>query len=101
MSNLNVLQTIELERSLWRPINGPVQDCPLAVCDGRTYSESSLVETDQVRRWHAGQTQYALFDPNMVWYYLSDQTDDEVLLFKNFDSMDGVTKCTQSFARET
>lgn len=33
---------------------------------------------------------FGLYRPGYKWYYLRDQTKDEVSLFKNFDSDDGV-----------
>ncbi|KAK2740664.1 hypothetical protein FQN57_006034 [Myotisia sp. PD_48] len=78
--------------NIWRPIRGPVQQWPLAVCDGNTVHPHNLIETDHVRRQYAGCTLYALKDPGMKWYYMKNQRDDEVLLFKNFDSNENVTK---------
>ncbi len=83
----------EQQSSVWKPINGPVQEWPLAVCDGSTVQPENLIETDHVRRQYAGVTLYALKDSGMQWYYMRYQKDDEVLLFKNFDSLPGVVPC--------
>lgn len=79
--------------SIWRPIDGPVKQWPLAVCDGSTVQTEKMIATDHVRRQYAGCTLYALSDPGMKWYYMKDQMDNEVLLFKNFDSRPNVAKC--------
>ncbi|KAL4912494.1 hypothetical protein BDW62DRAFT_194505 [Aspergillus aurantiobrunneus] len=40
--------------SIWRPINGPVKDRPLAVCDGRSVNPSKLLEADIIRENYTG-----------------------------------------------
>ncbi|CAG8316643.1 unnamed protein product [Penicillium nalgiovense] len=82
--------------SMWRPINGPVEDQPIAVCDGRTVDTSKLVETDMTRGDYTGTLLYPLYDPSNIrkWYYLSRQGAEDVLLFKSFDSEKGSVKHT-------
>ena len=72
--------------SVWRPLIDSVEDWPLAVCDGQTVNGSDLVETDHVRRQYSGSTLYLMRNPNQRFYYMSKQSKDEVLIFKNFDS---------------
>jgi hypothetical protein len=76
--------------SVWRPINHPVEDMPLAVCDGSTVRQGDLVETDHVRSSYIGSTMYLIDDERHRWHYVSKQTPDEVLVFKNFDSASDV-----------
>ncbi|CAI7587580.1 unnamed protein product [Penicillium discolor] len=80
--------------NMWRPINGPVEDQPLAVCDGRTVDTSKLVETDMTRGDYTGTLIYPLYEPGNIrqWYYLSRQGVEDVLLFKSFDSKTGSVK---------
>ncbi|KAF4237414.1 hypothetical protein CNMCM8980_005508 [Aspergillus fumigatiaffinis] len=78
--------------NLWRPINGPVENHPLAVCDGSSYDPSKLLEADIIRETYTGHMMYALYDPGMAWYYMGRQRDDEVVIFKSYDSKDGVAK---------
>ncbi|KAJ5160565.1 uncharacterized protein N7482_007569 [Penicillium canariense] len=78
--------------NLWRPINGPVESFPLALCDGRTISPDARVEADRIRRKYTGGTTFVLEEPGQTWYYLSQQQNNEVAMFKNFDSDDDVTK---------
>ncbi|KAH9985174.1 hypothetical protein F4779DRAFT_632510 [Xylariaceae sp. FL0662B] len=75
--------------NVWRPI-GQVREWPLALCDGRTVDDSDLVECDHIRRHYTGSTMYLLERPRHRWYYLSNQTPDEVIIFKNFDSSENV-----------
>jgi len=72
--------------NVWRPINHAVQDCPLAFCDGSTVDSADLIETDHIRRHYTGSNLYAMFNPKTHWHYLSNQTPDEVVFMKMFDS---------------
>ena len=79
---------------MWRPINGPVEDHPIALCDGRTVDTSKLVETDMIRGDYTGTLLYPLYEPRNTcrWYYLSTQGVEDVLLFKSFDSKEDSVK---------
>ncbi|KAK9561570.1 hypothetical protein V6000_004464 [Aspergillus fumigatus] len=80
--------------NIWRPINGPVEESPIAVCDGRSVDTSRLIGVDITRGRYTGTVQYALYDSTKPfhWYYMSRQSDEDVLLFKSFDSRDGSVK---------
>ncbi|KAF9890655.1 hypothetical protein FE257_005786 [Aspergillus nanangensis] len=82
--------------NIWRPINGPVQDRPLAVCDARTVNKGNMVEVDILRDNYVGHIMYPLYDPGMTWYYMSGQDNTELLIFKSFDTAEGVAKCTDA-----
>lgn len=80
--------------NLWRPIIGPVQDVPLAVCDARSTAEGDFVPTD-IHHFgeddlehprHSGEIYSVRYNPGHRWYYASDMRPDEVLLLKNWDS---------------
>lgn len=76
--------------SIWRPLCGPVEESPLAVCDARTLQDKDLVPMDMVYPHHIGENYQVKFNENQRWYYRSAMTDDECILIKNFDSkMDG------------
>ena len=80
--------------NLWRPIVGPVQDNPLALCGAQSVSPRDLVETDihhfgeddLARPRHSGQIYSVRHDPAHRWFYISDMRPDEVLLLKCYDS---------------
>lgn len=87
--------------NVWRPIVGPVQDHPLAICDARSttlddflptqiehYAESDL-ETPSL----VGQIYSFQHNPNHRWYYISDMQPDEVMLLKCFDSASDGRAC--------
>jgi len=72
--------------NLWRPIRGPVQDAPLAVCDALSVAPGDLVPSDLVYPHRTGETYSVTYSPAHRWYYLSAMTPDEALLIKCFDS---------------
>jgi len=46
--------------SIWRPINGPVKDWPLAVADAKTVLPSDLIEVDRIRASYHGPMYFLL-----------------------------------------
>lgn len=53
----------------------------------------NLVETDRIRRKYTGRTMFVMHEPSMEWHYVSEQSNDEVLVFRSFDSQEDVTGC--------
>ncbi|KAL2827757.1 hypothetical protein BDW59DRAFT_54564 [Aspergillus cavernicola] len=82
--------------NFWRPISGPVEDHPIAVCDRRTLDSSKLIETDMIRGNYTGTMLYSQYEPNGTcqWYYMSAQNVEDVLLFKGFDTKEDSVKYT-------
>ena len=72
--------------SVWRPLIDSVDDWPLAIGDGSTFSSSDLVETDHVRRHYTGSTMYVKYNDRQQFYFMSKQSRNDALIFKNFDS---------------
>jgi hypothetical protein len=72
--------------NLWRPIRGPLQDAPLAVCDARTVKFDELVGSDLVYPNRVGETYSVKYGPEHRWFYVPEMTADEILLLKCFDS---------------
>lgn len=54
---------------------------------------AALIETERVRRAYTGGSTSVLYTPGLKWYYMSQQQDDEVVLFKNFDSENALARC--------
>ncbi len=78
-------------RSIWRPlIEGPLLDCPLAVCDSRTVDDDDLVATDLIYPRYEGEHYRVKYNKNHNWYYWSGQTKDEVILILNYDSKENI-----------
>ena len=72
--------------NLWRPIRGPLQDAPLAVCDAQTVKFDELVGSDLVYPNRVGETYSVKYNPEHRWFYVPEMTADEILLLKCFDS---------------
>lgn len=79
---------------VWRPLRGPVVDWPLGVCDSNSVNKASdLVATDNVWSYTVLETYNLLYNPKQAWYFVSNQTSEDVLLFKGFDNAKGVSTC--------
>jgi hypothetical protein len=77
--------------NLWRTTRLPVLDAPLAVCDARTVRPADLVAADIVYPTRTGEIFEVLYNPAHAWTYFHAMAFDEVLLFKQYDSADGVS----------
>jgi hypothetical protein len=81
--------------NVWRPIANPVAHNPLAVADYRSLNASEdLIPTAHIYPDREGATLSVRHSPAHQWYYLSDQTPDEVTLIKCFDSREDVARLT-------
>jgi hypothetical protein len=76
--------------NLWRSTRLPVLDAPLAVCDARTVRPGDLVAADIVYPTRTGEIFEVLYNPAHAWTYFHAMTFDEVLMFKQFDSAEGM-----------
>ncbi|KAL6404596.1 hypothetical protein AUP68_11418 [Ilyonectria robusta] len=76
----------ELCNSIWRPLFHTVEECPLAVRDGSTVESQDKVETDHVRRHYIGSTIFLQHNTRQQWHWLSNQSPNEAILMKMFDS---------------
>jgi hypothetical protein len=84
------------EINIWRPIRGPVQNTPLALCDAQSIAQKDLVPTDLKH-----EVYMVKFNPAHRWFYFPDMETDEVVLIKGFDSMeDGRARFTAHAAFE-
>ena len=72
--------------NVWRPIRGPVQDSPLALCDARSFSDADLIASDLVYPHVRGETSTVEYKPGHRWYYFSDMQPDEAILIRVHDS---------------
>lgn len=78
--------------NLWRVMTPPPQDVPLALCDQRTVFEDDWVFGKTV---HGGETEgvpltTSVYNPAQKWYYFSDVTPDDVIVFKANDTQRNV-----------
>lgn len=75
-----------LEINVWRPIRGPLQTMPLAICDAGSMRPEDFVACDLIYRYRVGEIHYVAFSKRHRWYYYPDMQRDEALLLKCFDS---------------
>jgi len=74
------------EINVWRPIRGPVEESPLAVCDAASMTLEDFVATDLKYRDRTGEVYSVAYNPNHRWFYFPRMERDEVLLLKCYDS---------------
>ena len=72
--------------NVWRPIVGPVEEMPLAVCDAQSIREQDLVPTDLVYRDRTGEVYQLAFSPQHRWFYFPNMQRTDVMLIKCYDS---------------
>ncbi|GJJ11696.1 hypothetical protein Clacol_005932 [Clathrus columnatus] len=79
--------------NLWRPINHPAIDFPLALCDYRSINwDTDLIPTALKFSHRTGETFSVKYNPQHKWKYQRGMRPDEVVFIKCFDSrMDGKT----------
>jgi hypothetical protein len=60
--------------NLWRPIDAPVLQTPLAICDARTIEPSDLLPSDLVYPDWTGETYAVAYNPRHRWYWFPRQS---------------------------
>ncbi|KAF8180428.1 hypothetical protein BJ912DRAFT_1033010 [Pholiota molesta] len=74
--------------NLWRPIENPAFDWPLALCDYRSVNvEEDVIPVTLIYPDREGETLGVKSNKNHKWKYLHGMTPDEVVLIKCFDSV--------------
>ena len=72
--------------NVWRPIRGPVQDYPLAVCDAQSIAPKDFVIHNLMYRDRVGEVYSLAHNPEHKWFYFPQMQKHEVLLLKCYDS---------------
>ena len=72
--------------NLWRSIGGTVHDHPLVLCDASTVRSGDLVGMERRGADRVGELQVVLHDSGQRWYYYPRMVENEVLVFKTFDT---------------
>jgi hypothetical protein len=81
--------------NIWRSLEHPILDTPLAVCDARSVNAADLVEAEI--RYPERKGEIYLFRRNAAhrWHYYSAMRGGEALVFKQYDSqVSGVSRFT-------
>jgi hypothetical protein len=72
--------------NVWRPLNGPVYNPPLAFADGSSVRDEDIVGVEHRYPHRTGETAGVKYNPEQRWYYWSGMTNDERILLKCYDS---------------
>lgn len=72
--------------NVWRPIRGPVETFPLALCDATSVARSDLVVTERRARERTGEIYQLAYSPDHRWFYFPFIERDEALVFVCYDS---------------
>jgi hypothetical protein len=82
--------------NVWRSMSGLIEQWPLTVCDARTIDDDFLISTRReapirpepsFEYARPSATRHAAYDANHRWYYFPRMAQNEVLLFKNYDTL--------------
>ena len=74
------------EINVWRPIRGPVESWPLAVCDALSIEPKDFVPADFVYRDKVGEVYRFTYNPEHRWFYFPRLQRNEAILLKCYDS---------------
>ncbi len=72
--------------NVWRPMKGPVETWPLALCDANTVSTADLVVTERRARERTGEIYQLTYSADHRWFYFPLMQRDEALVFVCYDS---------------
>ena len=79
--------------NLWQSVkkNELVQTMPLCVCDMQSVDPDDIVfgdgtATGNIKQYYKVVDQRVVFSPKQRWYYFSDMTADEMLIFRQYDT---------------
>jgi hypothetical protein len=74
--------------NLWRPIRGPLESMPLALCDARSVRPEHIVSVEMVMPERAFQVFRLVYDQAHRWFYFPQMRIGEVVLLKCYDSLE-------------
>ncbi len=81
--------------NVWRPILGPVETAPLALCDARSVAPGDLIASERRSKDRVGEIQQATFNPAHRWFYFPNMRPLEAWLIITSDSAeDGRARVT-------
>ena len=80
------LQRRFIEVNVWRPIAGPVEAWPIALCDAQTLEMKDFVASERRFTDRIGEIYAVKYNPRHRWFYFPHMAREEVLFIKCFDS---------------
>ena len=92
-----------IQINVWRPLVDVVMRSPLAFCEASSVNQKDLIRTKIHFRdtGHIGEIYALRKSSDQRWFYISEMTNDEVVLIKGYDSLkEGVARFTPHTAFE-
>jgi hypothetical protein len=81
--------------NVWRSLNGPILDTPLALADARSIPDADWIATDLKYPDRTGEVYRIAYNPAHRWFYVPQLQADEAILIKSFDSAEnGIARFT-------
>lgn len=81
--------------NVWRPLVGPVETSPLAICEFGSIRDDDLIAAERRYQDRVGGIYYLAHNPDQRWYYFPKMKRDEIVLLKCYDSLtDGTARWT-------
>jgi hypothetical protein len=77
--------------NIWRPIIGPVETAPLAICSWGSIEDRNLIAAERRYQDRIGGVYHLSYNPAQRWYYFPRMECEEVVILKCFDSLDDGT----------
>ncbi|KAF0699861.1 Aste57867_9571 [Aphanomyces stellatus] len=79
--------------SLWQPLVSVVHNWPMAMADARTVPPSALLDSEtRLTQGRRGAMSLMTYTPDATWWYWSAMTCNDMLVLKNFDSIDAKSR---------
>ncbi|KAK1639173.1 hypothetical protein BDP81DRAFT_392526 [Colletotrichum phormii] len=73
--------------NIWRPMFNHAEDIPFAVCDPKTNTDlADVVSVDRITHEAAKEVAYFSWNPAHRWYWMSNQTPDEIVIMTQYDT---------------
>lgn len=74
--------------SIWKVLEGPNNDWPLTVCDAKSVDlAADFTANDVINEQTVGENGLMHYSPSHKWYYLADQEVDDLIVFRNANSL--------------
>lgn len=90
LSNIEYIDLCKcLNCSTWRSLIPVLEDRPLTVCDFQCIDPNDLIAADRVYPPRVGEVYYLRHNDAQRWYWISDQTPEELILTIMYDSAAG------------
>jgi len=72
--------------NVWKPLFNPVEELPLALCDGRSATDEDMLVMELKYRERTGEIFVMRYAPEHRWFYFPDMTPEQAILLKTYDT---------------